>query len=220
MGSSRSIRCHSLNRPFVRLCGGLVRGRRLSISIHRAAGRWQYAAAYLAITLACGCAARADRAAYDLPYRIEEYLEMRSLATREVGSLRQGLPARAQNQQVDRLATTIQRFRQGLGQGVILTPGTARSIRQRLEQRLNEPDGPQLWRALADVRPAPFGPVVNERYPATEPRGSMPPPLLEVLPRLPDELSYRFVGRDLLLMDRSTSVILDIVTNALPPPPS
>ena len=145
---------------------------------------------------------------------------MRSLAAREVGNLRQGLSARAQNQQRDRLATMIQRLRQDLGQGVILTPGTARTIRQRLAQRLNEPDGAQLWRALADVRPAPFVPVVNERYPETEPHESVPPSLLDVLPRLPHELSYGFVGRDLLLVDRTTSVILDIITSALPPPPA
>jgi hypothetical protein len=31
-------------------------------------------------------------------------------------------------------------------------------------------------------------------------------------------LSYRFVGRDLLLLDRNTDVILDVIDDALPPP--
>ena len=46
------------------------------------------------------------------------------------------------------------------------------------------------------------------------------PVLLAVLPPLPVVLSYRFAGRDLLLLDRTTGVILDFVDNALPPPRS
>ena len=184
---------------------------------HRGTG-WWYAAAHLVI-LSWGCAARTDRAPDDPASRIEEYLELRSLAVQQVGSLTPDSSARAVNQQATRLATRIQRLRHGLGQGVILTPATARTIERRLAQRLTEPDGPQLWRALEEVRPASFVAVVNERYPEAEARGSMPPSVLDVLPPLPPELSYRFVGRDLLLMDRNTSVILDIVTDALPPPP-
>jgi hypothetical protein len=181
--------------------------------------KWLHTASHVAVLLSYGCAARTDNAHYDLAYRIEEYLELRSLAVPQVGSLSPAASARTLNQQSDKLATTIQRLRQGLGQGVILAPGTAREIEKTLAQRLRQPDGPQLWRALKEVQPAPFPVVVNERYPATEPRQSMPPSLLAVLPPLPPELSYRFVGRDLVLLDRNTSLIIDIVADALPRPP-
>jgi hypothetical protein len=191
---------------------GIMSGRRVA--------EWLHTASHVAILLSYGCAARTDNTRYDLAYRIEEYLELRSLAAQQVGSLSPASSAGTLRQQADKLATTIQRLRQGLGQGVILAPETARAIKKRLAQRLSKPDGPQLWRALEEVQPAPFAVVVNERYPETEPRESMPPSLLAVLPPLPSELSYRFVGRDLVLLDRNTSLIVDIVTDALPRPPS
>jgi hypothetical protein len=40
--------------------------------------------------------------------------------------------------------------------------------------------------------------------------------LLLILPQLPKEVKYRFVGRNLLLVDRDNNVIIDYMTNALP----
>ncbi len=44
----------------------------------------------------------------------------------------------------------------------------------------------------------------------------MPPTILLNLPQLPPEVKYRFVGRNMLLVDRDTNLILDYMTNALP----
>jgi hypothetical protein len=50
----------------------------------------------------------------------------------------------------------------------------------------------------------------------------MPPRLLLVLPALPEELEYRFVGADLVLLDVRANLIVDLLENALsaPPPPA
>ena len=40
--------------------------------------------------------------------------------------------------------------------------------------------------------------------------------MAELLPALPEELEYRLVGRDLVLLDTQTRVIVDVLTNALP----
>jgi hypothetical protein len=42
------------------------------------------------------------------------------------------------------------------------------------------------------------------------------PSIMWELPSLPEELEYRLVGRDLVLFDARTRVIVDVVTNALP----
>jgi hypothetical protein len=42
-----------------------------------------------------------------------------------------------------------------------------------------------------------------------------PPPVLAVLPTLPDELQYRFVGPDLALVDVDASYIIDVLPEAL-----
>ena len=37
------------------------------------------------------------------------------------------------------------------------------------------------------------------------------------LPQLPEQVRYRFVGRDLILRDTEANVILDYIKNVLPP---
>ena len=44
----------------------------------------------------------------------------------------------------------------------------------------------------------------------------MPPTLLLKLPQLPKQLRYRFVNRNLLLVDRENGLIVDYMTNAIP----
>jgi hypothetical protein len=41
--------------------------------------------------------------------------------------------------------------------------------------------------------------------------------LLNNLPRLPDNLQYRFMGRHVILMDGDTRLIVDYILNVLPP---
>jgi hypothetical protein len=45
---------------------------------------------------------------------------------------------------------------------------------------------------------------------------TIPALLLNELPRLPDNLQYRFVGSDLVLLDGDTRLILDYISNAAP----
>ena len=52
---------------------------------------------------------------------------------------------------------------------------------------------------------------VNANYPDGLPLQSMPPSLLLNLPRLPKELEYRFVGRELILRDTQANLIVDVI---------
>ena len=45
------------------------------------------------------------------------------------------------------------------------------------------------------------------------------PTALERLPELPNELEYRFVDRDLVILDTETYLVVDILEHALPPEP-
>jgi len=42
------------------------------------------------------------------------------------------------------------------------------------------------------------------------------PCIIEALPPLPDELQYRTLGRDLVLVDVHANLVLDILREALP----
>jgi hypothetical protein len=57
---------------------------------------------------------------------------------------------------------------------------------------------------------------VNDVFPEDIPLTTTPPILLSKLPLLPQELAYRFVGRDLTLNDTKTGLIVDVIPKAIP----
>jgi hypothetical protein len=57
---------------------------------------------------------------------------------------------------------------------------------------------------------------VNGIYPDAIAETTFPPSLLQKLPVLPDELAYRIVGRDLVLVDRRANLVVDLLHEALP----
>ena len=59
-------------------------------------------------------------------------------------------------------------------------------------------------------------PAVNTAYPEKAPLATVPPLILVNLPRLPDGLEYRFMGRDLVLRDQPSNLIIDFVPGAVP----
>lgn len=58
---------------------------------------------------------------------------------------------------------------------------------------------------------------VNADYPEKAALATVPPLILTNLPRLPDGLEYRFMGRDLILRDMEANLIVDFVNEAAAP---
>ena len=58
---------------------------------------------------------------------------------------------------------------------------------------------------------------VNDSYPSKVPLQSTPPTLLMNLPKLPEELEYRLVGRSLVLRCAKGNLIVDFIPNVMPP---
>jgi hypothetical protein len=56
--------------------------------------------------------------------------------------------------------------------------------------------------------------AVNAPYKSDAPLSTMPPDLLADLPKLPEGLEYRFVGKALILYDTVACLIIDYVPNA------
>jgi hypothetical protein len=59
-------------------------------------------------------------------------------------------------------------------------------------------------------------PAVNTTYPEKAALATVPPLLLDALPRLPEGLEYRFMGNDLILRDTKANLIVDFINNAVP----
>ena len=57
---------------------------------------------------------------------------------------------------------------------------------------------------------------VNQPYPESQEMLEMAPTLLLRLPQLPKQMRYRYVGRNMLLVDRENGLIVDFMPDALP----
>jgi hypothetical protein len=77
-------------------------------------------------------------------------------------------------------------------------------------------EGRQLRESIMEENPVNVTIAVNGRYPDTVPLASMPPDILAALPKMPEELEYRFVGRSLAIMDVHAHMIVDFVPDVLP----
>jgi hypothetical protein len=69
--------------------------------------------------------------------------------------------------------------------------------------------------ALMEDGPGEFDVDVNDTYSKKYALATMPPNLLLVLPDLPKDLEYRFVGRHLILRDARANIIVDEIPYAI-----
>ncbi|MBV9928619.1 MAG: hypothetical protein JOZ96_26625 [Acidobacteria bacterium] len=101
-------------------------------------------------------------------------------------------------------------------QGDLFVPELAAHIREVIKSE-TPPRVKQEVRETVKESEVKAVPVrVNYPYPDTQELLDMPPTLLLRLPQLPKQVRYRYVGRNLLLVDRENGLILDFMTDALP----
>jgi hypothetical protein len=147
----------------------------------------------------------------DFSTRVQSYAELRS-------ELEKGLPALNVTDDpaeimraVSVLAKRILVARAEAEQGDIFTPAISAEFRKALHLEMNA----NTWEALMDDNPGKFSHRINRAYPKRRPLSSVPVNILARLPRLPDDIEYRFLGRDLILLDTRASVILDRIPHAI-----
>ena len=131
-------------------------------------------------------------------------------ATADAGA-EQSVRAR-QSSLADALRTKL---RPNAKQGDLVTADTAAAIAGEIQKAFNTPKRDLILDELAEQNGTPANaaaPTVNQRLDA--PR--VPPRLMEILPPLPKQLEYDFVGRTLVVRDVDADVVVDFVPNALP----
>ena len=114
------------------------------------------------------------------------------------------------------LQKAVQGWRVNAKQGDIFTQQIALLMKEMIRKEFVGWEASELRKAVleADTKGVPV--KVNAPYPDSKELIEMPPPLLLTLPQLPKQLRYRFIGRNLALLDRDNALILDFITNALP----
>jgi hypothetical protein len=154
--------------------------------------------------------------------RVNQYMALRAKAVEATGPLKQTADPAKLVAARQALGAEIRRRRADAKQGDVFAPDIRSHFRELLAPVVAGERGDDVRRRLNDDAPdAAAVPLeVNARYPAGLPFPTTPWPLLAKLPTLPEGLSYRLVGRDLILLDQPADVIVDYMRNALPPTPA
>ena len=116
------------------------------------------------------------------------------------------------------LSARIRAHRVRAKHGDIFTPEIRAAFRRLLQPEVVGTSGADLRSTIEQDAPAP-GAVevaVNSKYPAGVPFSTTPPNIIASLPRLPPVLQYRFVGKDLILLDQPADVVIDYIRNVIP----
>jgi len=114
----------------------------------------------------------------------------------------------------DTLASRLQIARKDSGAGDVF--GDAAPIFKRIIERDTKTRGSHDAYAAMQEVPSKSPLMVNAAYPEKAALATVPPLILVNLPRLPDGLEYRFMGRDLILRDRDANLVVDFVSGAVP----
>ncbi len=113
------------------------------------------------------------------------------------------------------LERLLLRARADAKQGDIFSEPIRAYFRRQIARVLEGPDGPAVRASILDEDTRAVRPRINSRYPPNIPVSNMPAQILLVLPRLPEQLEYRFIGERLVLLDVHSITIVDLVDKAL-----
>ena len=111
----------------------------------------------------------------------------------------------------------VRAARTGAKRGDVFTPESSTVIRSMIKDEFKGKERVELRDTVlreSETKAVPLR--VNYPYPESQELLEMPPTLLLRLPQLPKQLRFRFVGHNLLLVDRENGLIVDYMTNALP----
>ena len=161
----------------------------------------------------------ADRQALaDFDRRVQQYASLRDEQNKGAAKQRETEdPARIAAAR-EMLAAKIRAQRAGAKPGDIFTPAIQERFRKILAPELKGQKGRNTKGSIWDEGPGP-GAVkleVNAQYPKDQPLGTVPPNVLEALPKLPEGVEFRFVHRHLALRDAEAKLILDVMPAAIP----
>ena len=147
----------------------------------------------------------------DFSTRVQSYFDLRS-------RLEEGLPPLRVTEDVSEirraqraLARKIQAARHGAHEGDIFSPAISAQFEEVLALQMNA----KTWAVIMDDNPGEFSHEINGIYPEGTPYSTVPGTILAVLPALPDDVQYRFLGRHLILLDIRANVILDRIPYAI-----
>jgi hypothetical protein len=172
--------------------------------------------------------AKLDAQALDLMEdAVEDYVkDVHKPAEKQVGPLADKATAQEIEAHRRALAQAIRSMRPQARQGDLIPPGAQPVVKRVIAAELAGRAGAPARREILAGNP-PLDPdrddrmsvtlAVNADYPAKAALSTVPPSVILTLPALRKEVEYRFVSRDLVLLDVEANLILDFLRSAAPP---
>jgi len=148
--------------------------------------------------------------------RLQGYLDLRTRLSGKLKPLSPTADSAELAARQDTLAAAIRDARKGAKPGDMIPTQVAGQIRTTVAEDFRRRNA-DAKRAVFNEVPGGIQPVVNKAIPDAAALATVPPLLLNNLPRLPDNLQYRFMARHVILLDGDTRLIVDYILNVLPP---
>jgi hypothetical protein len=148
--------------------------------------------------------------------RVKDYTKLRESIEAKMPKLpKESTPEQIQAHKTE-LERRVREARPAAKRGQLFTPQIAAYIRALIKSEFRGAELKELRASVmeADTKGVPVR--VNKVYPESKELIEMPPTLLLKLPQLPKQVRYRFVGRNMLLVDRENGLIVDYMLKALP----
>jgi len=146
--------------------------------------------------------------------RIQTYLDLRKDLTKKIPEVKEtGDPAKISARE-KALGQAIATAREGSKPGEIF--GDLSSFLREIVAQDWQSRSPADQKAALSELPMNLKLTVNEPYPTTLPLATVPANLLARLPKLPEELEYRLVDRQLILRDRDANIVIDVLSGTAP----
>lgn len=148
--------------------------------------------------------------------RVKEYVALREGLEEKLPKL----PKDATPEQIEAHKTAFQEAvraaRASARRGDIFVAVAAGHIREVIKSELKPTTRREVRQTVleSEVKGVPLR--VNHPYPESQEMIEMPPTLLLRLPQLPKQVKFRYVGRNMLLVDRENGLIVDFMPDALP----
>jgi hypothetical protein len=148
--------------------------------------------------------------------RLNGYVELRTKLAHDLRPLKPTASASELSARQESLAAAIRQTRKNARMGDLI-PAPAAELLRRTIQSDFKGRSPETRKAAVSEVTEGVTPVINRTFPARAALPTIPPLLLAKLPLLPDNLQYRFLNRDLVILDGDTELIIDYVPSVLPP---
>jgi len=148
--------------------------------------------------------------------RVNEYMKLRNQVKGKLPKLSKDSTAAQIETYRKTFEETLRTARAGAKRGDVFNSSGSEYIRRTMKTEFDRQDKAEIRKVVFEAENKDVPMRVNYPYPESKELTEMPPTILLKLPQLPKEVKYRFVGRNMLLVDRDNNLIIDYMVDALP----